>query len=71
MIIDWAQLCLNLRKYSGMPLREWSLKLGLEHGHLGRLSRNEAAEPRFSLAMQLLDLHLDICGEDVHKRLIR
>lgn len=68
MQIDWAQLALNLRRYGS--LESYSYKLGRGKGYLGQLSRGELEEPKFSDGLILLNLHLDVCGLEKHKRLI-
>jgi hypothetical protein len=67
MIIDWQQLALNLR-VSG-SLTALSEKEGWNKQYINEIARAEIKEPRFSVGVRLLDLHLDICGIEKHKRL--
>ena len=65
-MIDWQQIALNIQQK--MPLQVASLKLGLCKGYLSELARCEIQEPRFSIGMDILDLHFDLCKEK-HKML--
>lgn len=62
--VDWARIALDIRKYSSM--REVSLRLGQHKDYLGQLSRNEIAEPKFSIGLSLLLLHREVCGEQAN-----
>lgn len=66
--IDWQQLALNLRNHR--PLGSLSVENGWNKAYLGELARTEIREPKFSDGLVLLDLHLDMCGEEKHRRLL-
>jgi len=68
--IDWQQLALNLRT-CGQVLTVLSKQLGLHEGYLCQLARGEINEPRFSIGLRLLNLHLDVCGAERQRALIR
>jgi hypothetical protein len=60
MNIDWMQLCLNLRS-NYKPLSQIAKEVGSDWKHLCRLARGEVQQPKFDVAMKLLDLHYDYC----------
>lgn len=66
--IDWQQLCLNLRRHGS--LQQLSLKHGWNKAYLNELARFEIREPKFSDGLYLLNLHLDLCGQDKHQNLL-
>lgn len=68
MNIDWSKVVLNLR--TQFPLNYVSRKVKADVRSLGRLSRGEIKEPKFSQGLALLDLHLDACP-DRHKEVLR
>jgi hypothetical protein len=68
MNIDWQMLALNIRRHK--PLKLVSETLGKDKDYLGRLSRRAVEEPKFSDGLALLDMHLDMCGLEQHKKLI-
>jgi hypothetical protein len=61
-MIDWQQVCLNLRQHHGNLHRVAKLTQ-LDERHLQRLARGEVKEPRFNSGVRLLDLHYDVMGE--------
>ena len=66
--IDWQQLALNLR--SKAPLSALAKQNGWNPEYLNKLAREEMLEPKFSRGLELLNLHLDLCGIDKHKKLV-
>lgn len=68
MRIDWQQLALNLRAHK--PLEKLSVEMGLHKGYLNHLSRSEIKEPKFSDGLMLLNLHLDLCGQEKQRQLL-
>lgn len=60
-LIDWQQLVLNLRRHQS--LSQVGRELNMDAAMLRRLARGETSEPRLSEALQLLNLHLDLCPE--------
>ena len=66
--IDWQELALNLRRHKSLV--EISRKLGKHKNWLAQVAR-EGSEPKFNDGLLLLNLHLDLCGIDKHKRLIK
>lgn len=69
LVIDWQQLALNLRKHGSLTAR--SVKMGYCHSYLNQLARAQIFEPRFSIGLELLDLHLDLCGQQLTEKLKR
>jgi len=65
--IDWGKVCRNLRKHES--LAEIMRKIGCREQLLCRLERGDTYEPRFTVAVKLLDLHLDLCGLAEHKNI--
>ena len=66
--IDWQMLTLNIRQK--MPLARASKKLGYDNDYLARFARNEVDEPRFSKGVLMLDMHLELCGIEKHRKLL-
>jgi hypothetical protein len=66
--INWQVLCLNIRQK--IPLTVASKKLGYDTDYLSRFARCEVLEPRFSKGILMLDMHLDLCGIEKHKKLL-
>jgi hypothetical protein len=64
-MIDWQRLLLNLRKRY-KPLAQVADEIDCDEQTLCRLARGETKEPRWSVGIKLLDLHLDKCPE-LHK----
>ena len=60
---DWSALLNRLRARSQTPLAAIGRRIGMEERTINRLARGEIREPRFSHAMQLLDLAADALGE--------
>lgn len=67
--VDWQRLALNLR--GEMTLADASRRIGRHEGFVAQLSRGCVKEPAFSDGLALLTLHLDACGEDAHRGLLR
>jgi len=65
--IDWQRLVLDLRRHHS--LKTLGNKLDVNYQTLGRLSRGDMKEPKFSDGLLLLDIHSDLCGCDATKRL--
>lgn len=59
-MIDWQQVCLNLRNHY-KPLSQVAKEVNSDWRHLNRLARGEVEQPRFLTGVKLLDLHLDKC----------
>jgi hypothetical protein len=70
MNIDWGKAALNMQN-SGKPLRRLSKSIGRNGGYLSQIARGEIKEPKFSDGVALLNLHLDICGIEKQKELIK
>ena len=70
-MIDWSQCILNIRNETGNSVSTIARKIDSTERHLNRIVRYEVAEPKFSKGLQLLDLHLDCCGLDKHRELLR
>lgn len=67
--VDWQRLVLNLRCY--MPCRRIDRKLSRHFDYAAKLARGEIAEPGFADGVNLLNLHLDVCGKAKHRGLLR
>lgn len=63
-IVDWQMLVLLLRRRSGLNYNRIGGQCTSDWQHIGRLARGETAEPRFSTAVQLLDLAADHLTEE-------
>lgn len=61
---DWSALLNRLRARSNTPLAQIGKRVGMCERTINRLARGEVAEPRFSQAMQLLDIAADTLGAD-------
>ena len=60
--IDWQKVALNLRRHY-KPLSQVAKEVRSDWQHLNRLARGETDQPRFKVAVRLLDLHLDACPD--------
>lgn len=69
MIIDWQKMALNIRAH--VPLESASSKLGRYKGWLNQVARGEITEPKFMDGLNLLNLHLDLCGAEKHMEIMR
>jgi hypothetical protein len=58
-IMDWQTLLILLRRRSGLTYERIGRRCTSDWRHIGRLARGETLEPRFSTAIQLLDLAAD------------
>lgn len=69
-VIDWQRVALNIQIH--MPLERASLKIGRHRSYLSHVARNEiTSEPKFTDALRLLDMHLDLCGIEAHRKVLR
>ena len=59
--IDWQQLTLNLRAYKS--LRQIAIELDAHYDTIKELALGRSTNPRFNLAVKLLDLHYDKCRD--------
>lgn len=62
-IVDWQLLVLMLRRRSGLTYTRIGRQCTSDERHIGNLARGDVAEPRFSTAVQLLDLAADHLNE--------
>lgn len=68
--IDWQRVALNIQSHTS--LQAASKKIGRHHSYLSHIARGEmTTEPGFTDALRLLDMHLDLCGKEATKRIIR
>lgn len=58
-MVDWRMLVVLLRKRSGLTYDRIGRRCTSDWRHIGRLERGDVAEPRFSTAVQLIDLAAD------------
>jgi len=68
MTIDWQRVALNIRAKS--PLVAASEKLGRHRDWLNHLARGDITEPKFMDGINLLDMHLDLCGIEKHRQVV-
>ena len=68
--VDWTRLALDLRQ-ARMPTAKASRAIGAHKLYVDQLARGEIQEPKFSQGMALLDLHVDVCGPDKTRELLR
>lgn len=63
MNIDWQRVVLNLRS-AGLTYAWIAHRLGMENSRpVQRWACGTGAEPRFSVGLELLNLHADLCTE--------
>jgi hypothetical protein len=60
---------LNIQRH--IPLTIASKKLGKSHDYMSQYARTKCKEPHFSDGLKWLDLHLDLCGIEKHKKLLQ
>ena len=69
-VIDWQRVALNIQRHTS--LQAASRKIGRHNGFLSQIARGEmTTEPGFTDALRLLDMHLDLCGKEETKNIIR
>ena len=66
--IDWQRLALNIRSH--IPLVTASRKIGRHQDWLNQVARGEITEPKFMDGLNLLNLHLDLCGAEKHSGIL-
>ena len=59
-MIDWNLILLNLRS-AGMTYEKISKACNIDAQAIGHIARYETKEPKFSVGLKLLDLHLIHC----------
>lgn len=69
MNINWQKTALNIRGH--VPLEVATARLGKYKGWLNQIVRGEIIEPKFMDGVNLLNLHLDLCGAEKHKEIVR
>ena len=68
-VIDWQRVALNIQRH--MSLQSASKKMGRHHSYLSHMARGElTTDPGFTDALRLLDMHLDLCGPDAHRKIV-
>lgn len=65
--INWQRLLLNLRRVKS--LTKIAKDTGADPQTLNRLARGDTQEPKFNTGLKLINMHLDECGTDKHKKL--
>ena len=60
MIIDWQKVILDLQNQY-KPISVFCEEVNTDWRVLGKLARGEIKEPKFSVGIKLLDLHLEKC----------
>ena len=67
-MINWQTVLLNLQNQY-KPLETVAREVGAGAPALRNIARGETKEPKFSVGVKLLDLHLDHC-KDRHEQII-
>ena len=70
MRIDWQKVVTNL-KASRASLASVSRRCGMSEDWLRQFVRAGHYEPSFLAGINLLRAHLEICGRDKHKEVIK
>jgi hypothetical protein len=61
-LINWQTVCLNIRRHY-KPLSQVAKEVKSDWKHLNRLARGETEQPKFKVAIRLLDIHHDHCPD--------
>lgn len=69
-MIDWQRVIWNLRSNTGYAVSTIARKIGSTEKHLNRIARGEVMEPRFNTGVKMLDYHLDVMGEEKHRKVL-
>ena len=70
-MIDWYQLIWNLLAVMKSPAKiQHATNEQINHMTIKRLRDGIVKEPKFSKGLILLDLHLDVCGIEKHRKLM-
>ena len=62
-LANWQMCCLNIQN-AGIPLIRASRMIGRNDGYLSHLARGEVTHVDLKVAIDLLDLHFDVCGRE-------
>lgn len=68
-MINWMDLINNLR-HDYKSLATIAREINSDTQHLQRMATGIIAEPRFNTGIKLLNLHLDKCGIEKHRKLV-
>lgn len=68
-MIDWIQVVHNLKTV--MPLQRASIAVGKNRDYLRTLKLAHTTEPGFEVGRRLLRLHKQVCGRDLHSKLLK
>lgn len=60
--IDWKMLVLNLRAHY-KPMAQIAKEIGVNQSVIQHIARGECEDPKFSLGLILLNMHLKHCPE--------
>lgn len=69
MRIDWQTLVRNLRSIRAM--RSVSRRCGMCDDWLCQFARKGNYEPTFHAGMKLLRAHLELCGKEKHREVVK
>lgn len=60
--VDWQQVVLAIRRHY-KPLATVAKEVGSDWQHICRLSRGDTHEPKYSVALKLLDIYKEHCNK--------
>jgi len=63
-MIDWQRVILNLNRH-GYSCAKIARIVSAKQAHIARLARAEVDQPRFNTGMKILQLHNEVCFEQV------
>lgn len=70
-MIDWYQLIWNLLEVLKSPAKiQHATKERINHDTIKNMRDGIVKEPKFSKGLILLDLHLEVCGIEKHRKLL-
>ena len=67
MKIDFQRVALNIR--AEMPLAKASRRIGRCQSFLQQIARGQTTKVEFHDGLALLDLHLELCGAEKHRKI--
>ena len=70
MKIDWQRVVANIRE-SRLSMQAVSRRCGMSDDWLRQFVRANHYEPSFQAGINLLRVHLEACGRDKHREVIK
>lgn len=71
MRVDWHMIAGNIRSVGRGAMAQASRRCGMQDDWLCQFYRKRAFEPGFSVALKLLRAHLELCGKEKHREVIK